>query len=302
MVCICTINFYTTTANFKITSSAANSAINQYYYYHKYYKYHHYHYYHQYHHSNYLRGMAEFPHDAIKPFGEGGKKDQVSRMFDSIAGRYDFMNRFLSLGTDKSWRRKAIGILKKEQPKVILDVATGTADMAIRAARALQPKKIVGIDISEKMLEIGRQKVAAQALGSIIDLQVGDSETINFPDQSFDAVMVAFGVRNFENLEKGLREIWRVLKPGAPLVVLEFSKPRIPGVRNLYNLYMGIVAPEMAGWFKQDKEAYRYLNRSAKAFPDREAFVSVLNKMGFSNTSFKPLSLGICCIYIGRRP
>lgn len=246
--------------------------------------------------------MAKFPHDAIKPFGEGGKKEQVSRMFDTIAGRYDFMNRFLSLGTDKGWRRKAINILKKERPQVILDVATGTADMAIRAAHALKPQKIVGIDISEKMLEIGRQKVAAQALESIIKLQAGDSETINFPDQSFDAVMVAFGVRNFENLEKGLAEIWRVLKPGAPLVVLEFSKPRIPGVRNLYNLYMGIVAPEVAGWFNQDKKAYRYLNRSAKAFPDRQAFVSVLNKTGFSNTSFKPLSLGICCIYFGRRP
>jgi demethylmenaquinone methyltransferase / 2-methoxy-6-polyprenyl-1,4-benzoquinol methylase len=246
--------------------------------------------------------MARFAHDDIRPFGSEGKKQEVSRMFDSIAGRYDFMNRFLSLGTDKGWRRKAIRILEKERPQLILDVATGTADMAIRAALTLQPQKIVGIDISEKMLEIGRQKVAAQALDSIIELQVGDSETINFPDQSFDAVMVAFGVRNFENLEKGLREILRVLKPGAPLVVLEFSTPRIPGVRNLYNLYMGIVAPEVAGWFKQDKKAYRYLNRSAKAFPDRQGFVSVLNKMGFSNTSFKPLSLGICCIYFGRRP
>ena len=246
--------------------------------------------------------MSDFPHDAVKPYGAGGKKEQVSRMFDSIAGRYDFLNRFLSLGTDKGWRRMAIRVLKKERPQVILDVATGTADMAIRAAFALQPQKIVGIDISERMLEIGRQKVAAQALESIIELRTGDGETINFPDRSFDAVMVAFGVRNFENLEKGLTEIRRVLKPGAPLVVLEFSTPRIPGVRSLYNLYMGIVAPEVADWFRQDKNAYKYLNRSVKAFPDRQAFVSVLNKTGFSNTSFKPLSLGICCIYIGRRP
>ena len=246
--------------------------------------------------------MAKFPHDAIKPFGEGGKKEQVSRMFDSIAGRYDFMNRLLSMGTDTSWRRKAIRILKKDQPQVILDVATGTADMAIRAARNLHPKKIIGIDISEKMLEMGRHKIEAQGLGNIIELHNGDSETINFPDQSFDAVMVAFGVRNFENLEKGLREIRRVLKPGAPLVVLEFSKPRIPGVQNLYNLYMGVIAPQMAGWFNQDKKAYQYLNRSAKAFPDRERFVTVLNHSGYSNTSYKPLSLGICCIYLGRRP
>ena len=246
--------------------------------------------------------MAEFPHDDIRPFGATGKKQEVSQMFDNIAGRYDFMNRFLSLGTDKGWRRKAISVFKNYRPQIMLDVATGTGDMALRAARLLQPKKIIGIDISEKMLEIGRQKVEAQGLGSIIDLQSGDSETIKFADQTFDAVMVAFGVRNFENLKKGLGEILRVLKPGAPLVVLEFSKPRIPGVKNLYNLYMGVIAPQVAGWFNQDKKAYRYLNHSAKAFPDREKFVSILNETGYSDTSFKPLSLGICCIYIGRRP
>ena len=222
-------------------------------------------------------------------------------MFDSIARRYDLVNRVLSMGTDHGWRKQAIAALNKYQPRTILDVATGTGDMAIRAAKALQPEKIVGIDISEKMLEIGRQKVDAEGLGQIIDLKSGDSEAINLPDQTFDAVMVAFGVRNFENLEKGLREIRRVLKPGAPLVVLEFSKPRITGVKNLYNLYMGVIAPQVAGWFNQDKKAYRYLNHSAKAFPDRERFVTVLNHTGYSDTFFKPLSLGICCIYFGRR-
>lgn len=223
--------------------------------------------------------MTEFSHDRIKPFSdEGSKKEQVRSMFDRIAPRYDFMNRFLSAGIDAGWRRKAIGEFKKEAPRHLLDVATGTGDMAIMAARMLKPQKITGIDISEKMLEIGRGKIEKQGLGTIIELCSGDGETINFPDSTFDGVMVAFGVRNFENLEKGLREIFRVLKPGARLVVLEFSKPRIPGIRNLYNLYMGIVAPQMAQWFNQNKKAYQYLNESAKAFPDRQLFIDILKK------------------------
>src|SRR5688572_3899508 len=223
-------------------------------------------------------------------------------MFDGIAPRYDFMNRFLSAGIDISWRKKAIRSFKKDRPAVLLDVATGTADMAIMAARMLQPQKIVGIDISEKMLEIGRKKVEKEELGTKIVLQGGDGETINFPDNSFDGVMVAFGVRNFENLEKGLKEILRVLKPGAQLVVLEFSKPKLPGVKSLYKLYMGIVAPQMARWFNQDKKAYQYLNDSARAFPDREQFENILKQTGYTATEWKPLSLGICCIYRGRKP
>ena len=247
--------------------------------------------------------MTEFSHDRIKPFSnEGSKKEQVSEMFDEIAPGYDFMNRFLSAGIDRGWRRKAIEFFRKDRPEKILDVATGTGDMALMAARLLQPKEIIGIDISEKMLEIGRKKIEKQAVGTKIALFSGDGETISFPDNTFDGVMVAFGVRNFEHLEKGLQEILRVLKPGGQLVILEFSKPRIPGVRNLYNLYMGIVAPKMAGLFNQNKKAYQYLNESAKAFPDRQLFVEVLNKTGFSGTLFKPLSLGICCIYSGRKP
>ena len=180
--------------------------------------------------------MTEFSHDRIKPFSEeGSKKQQVGEMFDRIAPRYDFMNRFLSVGIDKIWRKKAIRYFKKDAPQHLLDVATGTADMAIMAARLLQPQQITGIDISEKMLQIGREKIARQGLGTKIELYGGDGETINFPDHSFDGVMEAFGVRNFENLEKGLQEIFRVMKPGAQLVVLEFSKPRLPGIRNLYN-------------------------------------------------------------------
>lgn len=247
--------------------------------------------------------MSQFPHDSIKPFSdEGGKKQQVSQMFDAIARRYDFMNRFLSAGIDRSWRKKAIELFKKDAPRHILDVATGTADMALMAAKILKPKQITGIDISTNMLQIGRQKVAAAALPTLIELHTGDSETINFEAQTFDAGMVAFGVRNFENLERGLSEIYRVLKPGAQLVVLEFSKPKGGIVKSFYNLYMGSVAPQLAGLFNQNKKAYQYLNESAKAFPDREAFVAILNKTGYSDTFFKPLTLGICCIYSGRKP
>ena len=246
--------------------------------------------------------MSQFAHDNIKPFSEEGPKTaQVSEMFDKIAGRYDFMNRFLSVGIDKIWRKKAIASFKKDKPQLMLDVATGTADMALRAAKVLAPEKIIGIDISPKMLEIGRQKVVAQNLGTTIELLSGDSETINFADGTFDAVMVAFGVRNFERLERGLSEILRVMKPGAQLVVLEFSKPRLPLVRQFYNLYMGSIAPQLAKWFNQNKKAYQYLNESAKAFPDRQQFVAILNKVGYTQTSYKPLSLGICCIYVGRK-
>ena len=247
--------------------------------------------------------MTEFSHDKIKPFSEqGSKKEQVSEMFDGIAPRYDFMNRFLSAGIDQIWRRKAIKRFKTDAPQMLLDVATGTGDMAIMAAKMLKPREIIGIDISEKMLEVGRKKILKQELGTKIALYGGDGETINFSNDTFDGVMVAFGVRNFEHLEKGLGEILRVMKPGAQLVVLEFSKPRIPGISNLYNLYMGVVAPQMARWFNQNKKAYQYLNESAKAFPDRQQFVDILKGTGFSDTSFKPLSLGICCIYSGRKP
>jgi demethylmenaquinone methyltransferase / 2-methoxy-6-polyprenyl-1,4-benzoquinol methylase len=247
--------------------------------------------------------MTEFSHDRIKPFSEqGSKKEQVSEMFDHIAPRYDFMNRFLSVGIDVSWRRKAIKRFQKDNPRILLDVATGTADMSIMAARILQPEKIIGIDISKKMLEIGRKKIDKEGLGTKIELFSGDGETINFPKDSFDGVMVAFGVRNFENLEKGMAEILRVMRPGAQLIVLEFSKPKLPGVKTLYNFYMGMVAPQMAKWFNQNKKAYQYLNESARAFPDRQLFIDVLNKTGYSDTSFKPLSLGICCIYSGRKP
>lgn len=223
-------------------------------------------------------------------------------MFDKIAGKYDKLNRFLSARTDIGWRKKAIRKLKKDNPPHILDVATGTADMALLAYKMLKPDRITGIDISEGMLELGRKKIEKEELEDKIQLHLGDSETINFAENTFDAVMVAFGVRNFENLENGLAEMFRVLKPGGRLVILEFSKPRRKAIKSLYNLYMGIVAPQVARWFKQNKEAYQYLNESANAFPDRQLFTDILKKVGYSDTEFIPLSLGICCIYSGQKP
>jgi len=242
-----------------------------------------------------------FPHDEIKPFAsDKAKKQQVEEMFDSIAARYDLMNRLFSAGIDMKWRKKTIRLLQRNDPKLILDMACGTADMSILACKLLSPKRITGIDLSFEMLEIGRKKVEKEGFSQKIELLKGDAEAINFPDNSFDAVMAAFGVRNFENLENGLKEMYRVLKPGGKLAILEFSTPK-PGFRKLYNLYMGIVAPEVARWFRQNKEAYLYLNRSSNAFPDRRDFTDILNRVGFSDTECKPLSFGICCLYSARK-
>jgi demethylmenaquinone methyltransferase/2-methoxy-6-polyprenyl-1,4-benzoquinol methylase len=245
--------------------------------------------------------MTQYAHDKIVPYNESerSKKDQVAAMFNDIAPRYDFLNRFLSAGIDVSWRRKALNELKSLHPKTMLDVATGTGDVAIMAAKMLQPEKIIGIDISEGMLGLGKKKLLNLGLTQQIELQTGDSEAINFPDASFDAVTVAFGVRNFEHLEKGLGEIRRVLKPGGKLVVLEFSKPKIAGIQQLYNLYMGIVAPGMGKLFSKNKKAYQYLNDSVQHFPEGKAFVEIMNKVGYTENTCKRLSFGICSIYCG---
>ncbi|MFN9710702.1 MAG: bifunctional demethylmenaquinone methyltransferase/2-methoxy-6-polyprenyl-1,4-benzoquinol methylase UbiE [Bacteroidota bacterium] len=244
-----------------------------------------------------------YAHDQIVP-DEGskkGKKAQVAAMFDSIAHRYYFLNRFLSGGIDIYWRKKALETLKPLQPKQILDVATGTGDLAIMAAEILKPATIIGIDISPNMLEAGRKKIEHKSLNTIITLVDGDSEAINFPENSFDAVMVAFGVRNFENLEKGLSEILRVLKPEGQLVVLEFSKPSIPLWSHLYRVYMKYIAPKLAGWLSRNKKAYIYLHDSIQAFPEGRQFVEVMNKTGFKQVTCKSLTFGISSIYTGRK-
>jgi demethylmenaquinone methyltransferase/2-methoxy-6-polyprenyl-1,4-benzoquinol methylase len=247
--------------------------------------------------------MAKYAHEEVLPYEQSGesKKKQVARMFDEIAGKYDFLNRFLSAGIDVSWRKKMLKLLKPLKPQVMLDVATGTADVAIMAEQLLKPRQIIGIDISDGMLELGREKLKARQLTDVIELQNGDSEAINFPDNSFDAVTVAFGVRNFENLEKGLSEILRVMKPGAMLCVLEFSKPTLPGIEQLYNLYLGLVAPEIAKVVSKNKDAYKYLNNSVRAFPEGKAFTAIMNETGYKETTCRRLSFGICSIYTGRK-
>ncbi len=247
--------------------------------------------------------MSKFAHDIVVPdkSSELSKKEQVAEMFDNIAFRYDFLNRFLSAGIDIGWRKKALALLKDLKPDHILDVATGTADLAIMAAKILKPAKITAIDISEGMLKIGREKVIKGNLDKIITLENGDSETINAATNSFDAVTVAFGVRNFQNLEKGLAEILRVLKPGGKLVVLEFSQPSQPVVKAFYNTYMKVITPTIGKIISKNNCAYQYLDESIKKFPEGQNFTHILEQLGYLNIQSKKLSLGICSIYSGTK-
>jgi demethylmenaquinone methyltransferase / 2-methoxy-6-polyprenyl-1,4-benzoquinol methylase len=247
--------------------------------------------------------MTTYQHDTVVPFKDSGesKKKQVEEMFDKIAFRYDFLNHFLSAGIDKGWRKKAIRQLVPLNPGSVLDVATGTADMAILASTLLKADKIVGIDISEGMLEIGKKKVEKLGLQHRIELLKGDSETILFDDNTFEAVTVAFGVRNFQDLELGLSEIKRVLKPGGKLIVLECTKPKLPVIKNFYNLYLKVIAPLIGRAISKNKNAYQYLNESVQKFPEGDDFVQILKKLGYKNASCKTLSLGISSIYSGEK-
>lgn len=221
-------------------------------------------------------------------------------MFDNISGNYDFLNHFLSLGIDIKWRKKAIRLLSPIAPKQILDVATGTGDFAIEALR-LNPDKVVGVDISEGMLEVGRAKMKDRKLDGKIELLYGDSENLPFEENKFDAVIVAFGVRNFENLETGLAEMLRVVKPRGKVVILEFSKPRKFPFKQLYNFYFKFVLPKIGRWISKDSSAYTYLPESVQAFPDGEGFVEILNRLGYKNTSCKSLTFGISSLYTGTK-
>lgn len=219
-------------------------------------------------------------------------------MFDSISGNYDFLNHFLSLGIDIRWRKKAINLLADGKPKIILDVATGTGDFAVETLK-LNPEQVIGVDISEGMLEVGRKKMKARGYEHKIDLRLGDSENLPFEENKFDAVIVAFGVRNFENLEKGLSEMHRVLKPGGRMVVLEFSKPRAFPFKQLYNFYFNFILPKIGRLISRDPAAYTYLPESVQAFPDGDDFTSILKRLGFNQTSCKPLTFGISSLYTG---
>ena len=223
---------------------------------------------------------------AVVPYKteNSGKKEQMAKMFNNISHRYDFLNHFLSLGIDKLWRKSAIRLLKPLHPQNILDVATGTGDFAIQAL-TLNPEKITGIDISEGMLNMGRKKIEKLKLSHKIELLKGDSENLQFGENTFDAVTVGFGVRNFEDLEKGLGEIHRVLKPESLLVVLEFSRPRTFPMRHLYNFYFKNILPGLGRLISNDKSAYTYLPESVEAFPDGTDFEDILKKVGFKETA-----------------
>lgn len=229
---------------------------------------------------------------------QADKKSQVAQMFNSIAGKYDFLNHFLSAGIDIYWRKKAIDLLVPHKPALLLDIATGTGDFALEALR-LNPQKIVGIDISEGMLAVGREKLKRKNLSHKIELQLGDSENLAFADNSFDAATAAFGVRNFEHLVKGLSEMHRVLKPGGRVVILEFSKPKTFPFKQVYNFYFKQILPVFGKIISKDRAAYTYLPESVQAFPDGPDFINILKQVGFNSTQWHSLTFGISSVYTG---
>ena len=242
--------------------------------------------------------MTNYPQESIKPYNEDEKKSvQVERMFDNIAPAYDQLNHTLSWGIDKSWRKKAINWLKPFQPQRMMDVATGTGDFAIQACRVLNPKELIGTDISEGMMNVGRQKVKDAGLEGRISFAKEDCTSLTFPDNRFDAITVAFGVRNFEDLDKGLREMHRVLDTNGKLVILELSEPDWFPMKQLYALYSKVVIPTLGKLLSKDRSAYTYLPQSIKAFPQGEVMKKIILKAGFSEAHFKRLTLGICTLY-----
>lgn len=237
------------------------------------------------------------------------KKEQVSNMFDNIARKYDFLNHFLSMGIDILWRKKAIRKLKKylanhfsdEKEWQLLDVATGTGDLAIEAAGKIPQAKITGVDISKNMLSVGRGKISAKYLENRIELQVGDSENLSYKDNNFHGITVGFGVRNFEHLEKGLQEMYRVLKQDGMLVILEFSNPKVFPFKQLFRFYFMNVLPFIGRVVSKDKRAYTYLPESVLSFPNGKKFLEILKKTGFQQTKARALTFGICTLYTGTK-
>lgn len=240
--------------------------------------------------------------EKVKPYknSDSGKKEQVAQMFDNISGNYDFLNHFLSLGIDIQWRKKVLKIVEKTKPELILDIATGTGDLAILLSKA-KPKKIIGLDLSNGMLEVGRKKVAEKNLSHLIEMVQGDSENLPFEENYFDVITVSFGVRNFENLKKGLSEIHRVLKPGGTFVVLEFSQPTRFPMKQLFGFYSKYILPLIGKVISKDNSAYTYLPESVAAFPFGDDFNTILRNLNYNNVSNKALTFGIASIYTAKK-
>lgn len=231
---------------------------------------------------------------------ESGKKEQVAQMFNNISPKYDMLNHVLSLGIDILWRKKAVKILQNYKPDFLVDVATGTGDFALEALKA-GPSKVIGIDISEGMLSVGREKIKKRGFSDRIEMRLGDSEELPFADGEVDAIIVAFGVRNFENLEKGLSEFHRVLKKGGVAIILEFSKPKVFPIKQIYNFYFKYILPGIGRLLSKDKSAYTYLPESVQAFPDGKNFTDILYKLKFESAKCRPLTLGISSIYVAEK-
>ena len=240
--------------------------------------------------------------DNVTPYKDShlGKKEQVTQMFDTISKNYDGLNRVISFGADVQWRKKVVAILKKKQPKSILDIATGTGDLAINLVKT-GANKIVGLDISPGMLEVGKRKIAEKNLGQKIEMVIGDSENLPFDNNSFDAITVAFGVRNFEDLEKGLSEIYRVLRPQGTFVVLETSVPTRTPFKQGYHFYTKYILPKIGKLFSRDRSAYSYLSESAAVFPYGKRFNNILEKVGFIAVGNKPQTFGVASIYVATK-
>ncbi len=239
---------------------------------------------------------------SVTPYNnEVSKKKQVTAMFDNIAPTYDKLNRIMSIGIDISWRKKAIRMLKKYNPRIIADIATGTGDFAVEAL-ALNPEKVIGIDISPGMLEIGKQKMERLNLSNQIEMRLGDSERLVLEDNTMDAVTVGFGVRNFEDLKKGMSEILRVLRPGGAVAILEPSFPTRFPLKQLFNIHFNIITPFIGKIISGDNSAYKYLPESVGAFPNGQKFLDICKEVGFVNGVYIPLTFGICSLYIIEKP
>ena len=243
-----------------------------------------------------------YKQEEIKPYGKEGEKGKlVEEMFDNIAPTYDTLNHRLSWDIDKGWRKKAIRQLLPFQPKTILDIATGTDDFAILSAKELRPQRMIGIDISEGMMKIGQKKVEAEGLQHIVSFKKDDCTHLSFDDNSFDAVTAAFGIRNFQNLDQGLSEMYRVLKPNGHLSIVELTTPVSFPMKQLFKLYSHTILPVYGKLISKDTSAYSYLTKTIEAFPQGEVMLDILRKAGFKNASFKRLTFGICTMYFATK-